>query len=202
LLYSYTIFHSPNAYLGTVLLRRGIADLPRVKLVRRPIYVRRERGVMIAELLGGKENWNAGSYNREDCRRWSERHGITMSYPDASVFYERAKRWAVSPFHREELPARAFYAAGADKRDRFDQALFEAAWVEGLDVNEPATIIWAAKRARARSRAPDDGTGRSPPGRAGSDRACGVRAAAMSPRAYRRRQRPALLREGPDRLAR
>lgn len=147
LLYSYTIYHSPNAYLGTVLLRRGIADLPRVKLVRRPIYVPRERGVMIAELLGGKENRNAGSYNREDCRRWSERHGIPMSYPDASVFYERAERWAVSPFHREELPARAFYAAGADKSDRFDQALFEAAWVEGLDVNEPTTIIWAAERA-------------------------------------------------------
>jgi hypothetical protein len=26
--YSYTIYHSPNAYLGTVLLRRAIAGLP------------------------------------------------------------------------------------------------------------------------------------------------------------------------------
>jgi 2-hydroxychromene-2-carboxylate isomerase len=25
--------------------------------------------------------------------------------------------------------------------------LFEAAWVEGLDVNEPATVVWAAGRA-------------------------------------------------------
>jgi 2-hydroxychromene-2-carboxylate isomerase len=147
LLHSYTIYHSPNAYLGTVLLRRAIAELPEVKLVRRPIYVPRERGMMIAELLGGKENRNASSYNREDCRRWSERHGIAMAYPDASVFHERAKRWAVAPFEREELPARSFYAAGADKREHLDQALFEAAWIEGLDVNEPATISWAAVRA-------------------------------------------------------
>jgi 2-hydroxychromene-2-carboxylate isomerase len=147
LLHSYTIYHSPNAYLGTVLLRRAIAELPGVKLVRRPIYVPRERGMMIAELLGGKENRNAGSYNREDCRRWSEHFSIPFSYPEPSVFHERAKRWALSPFHREELPARAFYAADADKRDLLDQALFEAAWIEGLDVNEPATISWAAVRA-------------------------------------------------------
>ena len=81
--YSYTIYHSPNAYLGTVPLRRAIAEL----------------------------------------------------------------RWAISPFEREELPARAFYAADPTTRDLLDQALFEAAWVEGLDVNEPATIAWAAGRA-------------------------------------------------------
>ncbi len=120
LVYSYTIYHSPNAYLGTV-LRRALAGLPGVELVRRPIYVPRDRGLMIAELLGGKENRNAGSYNREDCHRWSERFAIPMSYPDPSVFHE--------------------------KRDLLEQALFEAAWVEGLDVNEPATIEWAAGRA-------------------------------------------------------
>jgi 2-hydroxychromene-2-carboxylate isomerase len=145
--YSYTIYHSPNAYLGTVLLRRAIAGLPGVELVRRPIYVPRNRGLMIAELLGGKENRHAGSYNREDCRRWSERFAIPMSYPDPSAFHERAQRWAVSPYEREELPARAFYAAGVENRDSLDQALFGAAWVEGLDVNEPTTIEWAAKRA-------------------------------------------------------
>ena len=144
--YSYTIYHSPNAYLGTVLLRRALADLPRAKLVRRPIYVPRERGLMIAELLGGKENRNAGSYNREDCRRWSERFAIPMSYPAATVFSERAKNWVAAPFDREELPACAFYAADPERRDLLDQALFEAAWVEGLDVNEPAAIEWAAKR--------------------------------------------------------
>jgi 2-hydroxychromene-2-carboxylate isomerase len=145
--YSYTIYHSPNAYLGTVLLRRAIVELPGVKLVRRPIYVPRDRGLMIAELLGGKENRSAGSYNREDCRRWSERFAIPMSYPEPSVFHERAKRWATSSFHREELPARAFYAADVEKRDLLDEALFEAAWVEGLDVNGRATIEWAAERA-------------------------------------------------------
>jgi 2-hydroxychromene-2-carboxylate isomerase len=145
--HSYTIYHSPNAYLGTVLLRRALADLPGTELVRRPFYIPRERGLIIAELLGGKENRNAGSYNREDCRRWSERYGILMSYPEPSVFHERAKRWAASPFDREELPARAFYAADPDQRDRLDEALFEASWVEDLDVNEPATISWAAERA-------------------------------------------------------
>jgi 2-hydroxychromene-2-carboxylate isomerase len=146
-IYSYTIYHSPNAYLGTVLLRRAIADLPGIELVRRPIYVPRERGLIIAELLGGKENRNTGSYNREDCARWSERFSIPFTYPDPKIFHQRAERWAISRFHREELPARAFYAADAEKRDLLDQALFEAAWVEGLDVNEPATIRWAARRA-------------------------------------------------------
>ena len=49
--YSYTIYHSPNAHLGTVLLRRAVSDLPGVELVRRPICVPRERGLMIADLL-------------------------------------------------------------------------------------------------------------------------------------------------------
>jgi 2-hydroxychromene-2-carboxylate isomerase len=145
--HSYTIYHSPNAYLGTVLLRRAIAGLPDVQLVRRPIYVPRERGLMIAEMLGGKENRNAGSYLREDCRRWSERFTIPFVYPDPEIFHQRAARWALSAYDREELPARAFYAADGEKRDRVDQALFEAAWVGGLDVNEPETIRWAAQRA-------------------------------------------------------
>ena len=33
------------------------------------------------------------------------------------------------------------------RRDLFDQALFAAAWVEGLDVKEAATVKWAARRA-------------------------------------------------------
>jgi 2-hydroxychromene-2-carboxylate isomerase len=146
-IYSYTIYHSPNAYLGTVLLRRAIAEQPDVQLVRRPIYVPRERGLMIAEMLGGKENRNAGSYLREDCRRWSERFSIPFAYPGPEVFHQRAARWAVSAYDREELPARAYYAADAERRDLLDRALFEAAWVEGLDVNEPDTIRWAAERA-------------------------------------------------------
>jgi len=145
--YSYTIYHSPNAYLGTVLLRRAIAELPNVRLVRRPIYVPRERGLMIAEMLGGKENRNVGSYLREDCRRWADRFSIPFIYPDPEVFQQRAGRWALSAYDREELPSRAFYAADTEKRELLDQALFEAAWVQGLDVNEPDTIRWAARRA-------------------------------------------------------
>src|SRR5262249_31073982 len=96
---------------------------------------------------GGKENRNVGSYLREDCRRWSERFAIPFAYPDPKVFHQRAARWAVLAYDREELPARAFYAADVERRDALDQALFEAAWVEALDVNEPETIRWAALRA-------------------------------------------------------
>jgi 2-hydroxychromene-2-carboxylate isomerase len=130
-IYSYTIYHSPNAYLGTVLLRQSIAGLPGVQLVRRPIYVPRERGLMIAEMLGGKENRNAGSYLREDCRRWSERFTIPFVYPDPEIFHQRAARWALSAYDREELPARAFYAADGEKRDRVDQALFDSGMGRG-----------------------------------------------------------------------
>ena len=101
LVYSYTIYHSPNAYLGTVLLRRALANAPGIQLIRQPIYIPRERGVLVAELLGGKENRNVGSYLREDCRRWSERFSIPFVYPDPEIFHRRVQRWAVSPFHRE-----------------------------------------------------------------------------------------------------
>jgi 2-hydroxychromene-2-carboxylate isomerase len=117
--------------------------------VRHPIFVSREWGVLVAEMLGGKENRNAGSYHREDCQRWANRYGISFRYPPHEVFAERAARWALSPFHREELPARAFYAVEPSKRDALDEALFAAAWTEGLDVNEPDTIRWAAAQAGA-----------------------------------------------------
>lgn len=144
---SYTIYHSPNAYLGTVLLRRALAAMQGVALVRWPIFVPRDRGLLVTEMLDGKENRNAGSYNREDCRRWADRHDIPFRYPPPEVFRERADRWSHSPYHREELPARAYYAAEPRKRDALDDALFAAAWVEGLNVNEPETIRWAAARA-------------------------------------------------------
>jgi 2-hydroxychromene-2-carboxylate isomerase len=147
LVHSYTIYHSPNAHLGTALLRRNLTAVPDAVLMRRPIFVPRERGVLVAEMLGGKENRNAGSYHREDCQRWADRHGIPFRYPSHGVFAERAARWAASPFHREEFPARAYYAVEPSKRDALDEAVFVAAWVEGLDVNEPDTIRWAADRA-------------------------------------------------------
>jgi 2-hydroxychromene-2-carboxylate isomerase len=70
---------------------------------------------------------------------------VRLSRP--GIFHQRAKRWVLSAYDREELPARAFYAADPERRDLFDQALFEAAWVEGLDVNEPETVRWAVQRA-------------------------------------------------------
>jgi 2-hydroxychromene-2-carboxylate isomerase len=145
--HSYTIYHSPNAYLGTVLLRRALAAHPDALLVRHPIFVPRDRGTLVAEMLGGKENRNAGSYHREDCRRWADRYAIPFRYPPPDVFAERAARWASLPFDREELPACVYYAAGPNQREALDDALFAAAWVEGLDVNEPDTIRWAADRA-------------------------------------------------------
>ncbi|HJQ60957.1 MAG TPA: DsbA family protein [Vineibacter sp.] len=145
---SYTIYHSPNAYLGSVLLRRAVAERPDVGIVRRPIFVPRHRGVLVAEMLGGKENANAGSYNREDCARWARRYAIPLNYPEPHVFGERSRRWATAEFDREELPARAFYAIVDNAQQAaFDAALFEAAWIDGLDVNEPDTIRRAASRA-------------------------------------------------------
>ncbi|CAH2602145.1 Disulfide bond formation protein DsbA [Rhodovastum atsumiense] len=145
--HSYTIYHSPNAYLGTVLLRRALAGVTGAVLVRHPIFVPRSRGVLVAEMLGGRENRNAGSYNREDCRRWADRHAIPFHYPPPELFAERAARWLRFPFQREELPARAYYATPPDRREAIDAALFAAAWVEGLDVNEPETIRRAACQA-------------------------------------------------------
>lgn len=116
LVQSFTIYHSPNAYLGTVLLRRALAAVPGANLLRRPFFVPRKRGVLVAEMLGGRENQNIGSYYREDCRRWADRHGIPFCYPAPEVFRERAARGTRSPWHREELPARAYYAAEASAR--------------------------------------------------------------------------------------
>lgn len=145
---AYTIYHSPNAYLGSVLLRRMLAGRSDVRVVRRPILIPRTRGVLVADLIGSKEPPVKTSYYREDCARWSERYGIPLVFPPREVFEERRRRWAASRWEREELPARAFYAArGAGREDALDVHLFEAAWIEGLDVNEPDTVRWAAARA-------------------------------------------------------
>lgn len=145
---SFTIYHSPNAYLGSVLLRRAAAARPDVVVERRPIFVPRRRGILVTEMLGGRENRNAGAYHREDCARWAERYDIPFVYPPPGVFAERARLWPMAEFDREELPARAYFAAAdSGRQEELDAALFEAAWVAGLDVNEPDTIAWAASRA-------------------------------------------------------
>ncbi|MBV8651160.1 MAG: DsbA family protein [Alphaproteobacteria bacterium] len=148
LIYSYTIYHSPNAYLGSVLARRLLATSPEIRLLRRPFFVPRDRGVRIADLVGGKETPAMASYHREDCPRWAARYRIPFNYPAPEIFTARAAEWARSEWHREELPARAYYAARSlGQGDALDDALFDAAWVEGLDVNAPDTIRWAAARA-------------------------------------------------------
>lgn len=161
---SYTIYHSPNSYLGVVLAERALAGLP-VRLERRPIFVPRARGVKIAELIGASEPARKSSYHREDCARWAEHHGIEIRLLAPGVFESRAARWRQLPFEREELPARAFYAAaGSGREGALDRALFRAAWVEGLDVNEEDVVRRAAVAAGldadmllARAREPEAG---------------------------------------------
>lgn len=144
---SYTLYHSSNSYIGTVLLRRVLRRFDSVELVRRPILVPRSMGVKMSDMLDGKENRNAASYGAEDNKRWAERYRIPFKQLGAGTFNEWARRWATAKFEREELAARAFYAAEPAGRDALDNALFEAVWVEGLDVNEESTIRWAAARA-------------------------------------------------------
>ena len=149
---SYTVYHSPNSYIGSILAERALAKLSGAGVAfaieRRPIYIPRDRGVKVADLVGGRETTRHGSYHREDCRRWADKHGIELRLLPPGVFEERAERWRQSPLDREELPARAYYAAaGSGKEALLDRALFRAAWVEGLDVNEESVVRHAAAAA-------------------------------------------------------
>jgi len=144
---AYTIYHSPNAYLGMTLARRRLAGLP-VRIERRPLCVPKARGVKIADLVGGREAPAHASYHREDCARWAALHGIEFRPTSVETFAERAVRWQTSPHAREELPARAFYAAaGSGREDALDEALFRAAWVDGRDVNDADVVRDAASSA-------------------------------------------------------
>jgi 2-hydroxychromene-2-carboxylate isomerase len=137
---SYSIYHSPNAYLGLLLAEQMLQDLP-VEVERRPICIPKARGVRVADLVGSHETPQKSTYHREDCARWAQRYGIDLHFLPAGVFEERVQRWKRSPFDREELPARAYYATkGTGKEALFDRTLFRAAWVEGLDVTEESVI--------------------------------------------------------------
>lgn len=144
---SYTIYHSPNAYLGQILAERALADLP-IVVERRPLCVPKARGVKVADLVGGHEPARRAAYHREDCERWARRHAIAFAPVAPEVFAERARTWVSSALAREELPARAYYAAlGSGREAALDRALFRAAWVEGLDVNEATVVRRAAAEA-------------------------------------------------------
>ena len=133
---NYTIYHSPNAYLGVTLAERVFATLS-VRVERKPIFIPQARGVKVADLIGSHEPRRKSTYHREDCARWAERYGIEISFLAPGVFEERVQRWQQSLFGREELPARAYYATiGTGREQDFDRALFRAAWVQGQDVNE------------------------------------------------------------------
>jgi len=143
----YSIYHSPNAYLGILLAERALKGLP-VEIERRPICIPKARGVKVADFVGSKEPPVKGGYHREDCTRWAKKYGIELNFLAPGIFEQRAERWQKSPFDREELPARAYYAAcGTGKETLFDHALFRAAWVEGLDVNEESVVRRAASLA-------------------------------------------------------
>lgn len=142
----YSIYHSPNAYLGVLAADRALAGL-RVEVERRPIAIPKFRGIRVADLVGGEESARKSDYHREDCTRWALRRGVTLNWVDPDVFEQRASRWRLSSFAREELPARAYYAALGTGREReLDLGLFRAAWVEGLDVNEEEVVRHVASK--------------------------------------------------------
>jgi 2-hydroxychromene-2-carboxylate isomerase len=133
---SYSLYYSQNSYLGVLYAYQKLSQLP-VEVVRRPIHIPRSRGVLVAELLGGKESPVKSAYNREDCTRWARSHGIPISFIEDEMFRERVSRWATSVFEREELPARAYYASlGSGREEVLDRSFFRASFVAGLDVNE------------------------------------------------------------------
>ena len=137
---NYTIYHSPNSYLGVVLADRELVGLP-VRIERKPIFIPHDRGVRVADLIGSQEPSRKSVYHREDCARWAEHYGIELHFLAPGVFEERAMRWRQSPFGREELPARAYYASlGTGREEDFNHALFRAAWIQGQDVNDESVI--------------------------------------------------------------
>jgi 2-hydroxychromene-2-carboxylate isomerase len=144
---SFTIYHSPNAYLAMVAAAPRLAALT-LEHRRRPLLIPRARGVKVADLVGGGESPARTRYHREDCLRWARRRGIPLQLIEPEEFARRAARWAASPFEREELPARVYHAAAALGRGpEMDRALFAAAWVDGRDVNEEAVVRDAAAQA-------------------------------------------------------
>src|SRR5262245_28258148 len=113
---SYTIYHSPNAYLGSVLAARRLSRFP-IAIERRPIFIPRARGVKVADLVGGGETARKSAYHREDCARWAKRLGVELRFLAPGEFEARAQRWASFRWEREELPARAYYAALGSGRE-------------------------------------------------------------------------------------
>lgn len=144
---SYSIYHSSNCYLGVILAERALAGLD-VAVERRPLCIPKRRGIFVSDLVGGSEGRARSSYNREDCLRWARRYGIELKLVTPEIFAERAETWKRSSFDREELAARAYYAAlGSGREAELDRALYRASYVDLLDVNEEEVVRLAARQA-------------------------------------------------------
>ncbi|MEH2071077.1 MAG: DsbA family protein [Nostoc sp.] len=138
--YSYSIYHSANSYIGIILAQRALQGLP-VDIERRPIYIPKERGIKVADLQGGSESAVVSLYHKEDCLRWAKKYGIEIRLKELEEFRSWVKRWQEMKFGREELPARAYYAAcGSGKEHLLDTAFFGASYIDLLDVNDESVI--------------------------------------------------------------
>ncbi len=112
-----------------------------MEIIRRPIYIAKSRETLVADFLGGKESPVKASYSHEDCTRWAIAHSLPINIVGSKTFWKRASTWGRSDFEREELPARAYYAAvGTGRNVERDKALFRAAFVKMLDVNEKNVV--------------------------------------------------------------
>jgi 2-hydroxychromene-2-carboxylate isomerase len=138
--YSYSIYHSANSYIGIILAQKSLRGLP-VDIVRRPIYIPKERGIKVADLQGRSENALLASYHKEDCLRWARKYKIEIRLKKPEEFAKWVKCWQKLEFGREELPARAYYSAcGTGKEHLLDAALFRATYIDLLDVNDESVI--------------------------------------------------------------
>ncbi|BAZ53628.1 DSBA oxidoreductase [Nostoc sp. NIES-4103] len=138
--YSYSIYHSANSYIGIILAEKSLRGLP-VDIERRPIYIPKKRGIKVAELQGRSEGAILSSYYKEDCLRWAKKYGIEIRLKEVEEFARWVKRWEQMKFGREELPARAYYAArGTGKEHLLDAAFFRATYIDLLDVNDESVI--------------------------------------------------------------
>lgn len=138
--YSYSIYHSANSYIGIILAEKSLRGLP-VDIERRPIYIPKKRGIKVAELQGRSEGAILSSYHKEDCLRWAKKYGIEIRLKEVEEFARWVKRWEQMKFGREELPARAYYAArGTGKEHLLDAAFFRATYIDLLDVNDESVI--------------------------------------------------------------
>ena len=138
--YSYSIYHSANSYIGIILAEKSLQGLP-VDIERRPIYIPKERGIKVADLQGRSESAALAGYHKEDCLRWAKKYGIEIRLKEYEEFARWVKRWEKMQFGREELPARAYYAAREmGKEHLLDAAFFRASYVDLLDVNDESVI--------------------------------------------------------------